>query len=301
MTVSFYVLRELFTMAQRHPQKVAIVLDDQIWTYGELVEQVQRVACQLHYLNITKGQIIYQFVERSIEMICGFVGTLCAGGVYCPINPTDPPERVASILEQLQGQYVLLHGLTYKRFPLTTTATQHSIRIEEILLPLSNVEDTKNLPNCREYGAAIIICTSGTTGRPKAVVHTFQSVSAHIVANTRFLDLYTVQQQGLQVAACSWILHVSEILSALVVGGTLVLLRPNGHLDMAYFSETVLHQQATSITIGPGLIRTLTHYLETTQRFETFQFVRKLCVVGKCKYFIYSQNYVSSLFYFDLI
>ena len=98
---------------------------------------------------------------------------------------------------------------------------------------------------------------------PKAVVHTFQSVSAHIYANIQFLDLYTVQQQGLQVSACSWVLHVSEILSALVVGGTLVLLRPNGHLDMAYFSETVMHQQVTSITIGPSLIRALTHYLQT--------------------------------------
>ena len=43
------------TTAQRHPQKVAIVLEDQMWTYGELVEHVQRVACQLHYLQHHQG------------------------------------------------------------------------------------------------------------------------------------------------------------------------------------------------------------------------------------------------------
>ena len=131
MASSFYVLRQLFNMAQIYPQKVAVVLDDQVWTYSELIEQIERVVCHLHRLNIVQGQIIYQFVERSLEMICGIFGIMCAGGVYCPLNPTDPSDRILSLLEQTKGEYVLVHGKTHKRFP--SAAVRHAILFDDIL------------------------------------------------------------------------------------------------------------------------------------------------------------------------
>ncbi|CAF1112557.1 unnamed protein product [Adineta steineri] len=281
MTTSFYVLRQLFDTARMYSQKVAVVLDDQTWTYSELIEQIEQVVCHLHRLNIAQGQIIYQFVERGFEMICGFFGIMCAGGVYCSLNPTDPYERLVSIIEQMQGRYVLVHRKTHSQYPETTVG-QQILFLDEILSPLSTIEDMDDLPNCKEYGAAFIICTSGTTGRQKAVVHTFKSFAACMLAFIQWdLDLYTSRNQVLQVATSSWIVHVSEVALPVIVGGTLVLMRPNGHLNMAYFSETLIHQQVTTLTINPGILRALTNYLEITQRLETFEFVRNMCLAGE--------------------
>ncbi|CAF0892065.1 unnamed protein product [Adineta steineri] len=255
MTAPYYILEQLFRTIQLHPQKVAVALDDQMWTYSELVEQIKRTTYYLHRSNFVRGQIVYQFVERSLEMVSGLFGIICAGGVYCPLNPTDPYERITSILEQLR---------------------------DEILSPLSDVEDIEELPDCEEQGDALIICTSGTTGRHKAVVHSFRSLSTSIRAFSQWdLHVYTSQDQVLQVAACSWILHISEIMLPLVVGGTLVLLRPNDHLDMDYFSQTLIQQQVTTITIGPGITQALTNYFEKTQRLATLQFVRNVIIGGE--------------------
>ncbi|CAF0911439.1 unnamed protein product [Adineta steineri] len=140
----------------------------------------------------------------------------------------------------------------------------------------------EELPDCKEHGDALIICTSGTTGRHKAVVHSFRSLSTSIRAFSQWdLHVYTSQDQVLQIAACSWILHISEIMLPLVVGGTLVLLRPNGHFDMDYFCRTLIQQQVTTITIGPGIIRALTTYLENTQRLATLKFLRNVITVGE--------------------
>jgi non-ribosomal peptide synthetase component F len=205
---------------------------------------------------------------------------MCAGGVYCPLNPTDPSERLVAMLEQLKGQYVLIHAKTRNKFPSTTTVRQF-VLLEEILSPSSTVENKDDLLNCRGCGVAVIVCTSGTTGRQKAVVHTFKSISACILAYIQWdLGLYTTQDQLLQVAACSWLLHVPEIMVPLAVGGTLVLLRPGGHLDMAYFSQTLIQQQVTTVKIGPAIIRALTNYLEITQRLETFKFIRNVITTG---------------------
>ncbi|CAF1312241.1 unnamed protein product [Adineta steineri] len=214
-------------------------------------------------------------------MVSGLFGIICAGGLYCPLNPTDPYERVTSILEQLQGSCVLTHKKTRHLFP-TTNSIKQLIFLDEILSPLSDVEDMEELPDCKEHGDALIICTSGTTGRHKAVVHSFRSLSTSIRAFSQWdLHMYTSQDQVLQVAACSWILHISEIMLPLVVGGTLVLLRPNGHLDMDYFSQTLIQQQVTTITIGPGIVRALTSYLEKTQRLATLKFVHNVIIGGE--------------------
>jgi acyl-coenzyme A synthetase/AMP-(fatty) acid ligase len=291
MAYSLHILRELFNVAQVHPQKVAVALDDQVWTYSELVEKVESVAYYLHNSTIAQGQIVYQFVERGFAMICGLLGIMCVGGVYCPINPTEPYDRVAALLEQIQGQYVLLHGKTLNQFP--SAAVQHVISLDTILLPWSCDEDMYNLPPCSECGPAYIICTSGTTGRPKAIVHTHQSFSASNYAYAKWdVGMYTMHDQVLQVVACSWNLHLAEVALPLILGGTLVLLRPGGNLDMGYFSQTLVYQQVTTLLISPGLIRALTTYIEMSRQLDTFKCIRNLCATGNYECLIYSGNYI---------
>ncbi len=295
MTSSLHILRELFNVAQVHPQKVAVALDDQVWTYSELVEMVECVANYLHSLNVVQGQIIYQFVERGFAMICGLLGIMCAGGVYCPINPTEPYERVAALLEQIQGQYAVLHEKTRNQFP--SAAVRHIISLDTILLPWSRDEDMYGLPACSEFGPAYIICTSGTTGRPKAIVHTHQSFSASNYTYAKWdVGMFTARDQVLQVATCTWNLHLAEVSLPLVLGGTLVLLRPGGNLDMAYFSQTLAYQQVTTLLIGHGLIRALINYIEMSQQLDIFKFVRNLCMTGNYECFIYSGSYIFSIF-----
>ena len=288
MTSSLYVLRQLFNTAQMYPQKVAVVLNDQAWTYSELIEQVERVANYLHRLDIVQGQIIYQFVERSFEMVCGLLSIMCIGGVYCPLNPTDPHERLTSLVEQTQGQFVLVHAKTRGQFPVTAVV-QQLIQLDVVLSPLlAAEEDIDKFPDCNEYGVAYVICTSGTTGQQKAVVHTHKSFASSTAAFVQWnAGIYTIRDQILQVAACSWVLHLTEISLPLVTGGTLVLLQPGGHLNMDYFCQTLVNQQITTLTIGPGIIRALTDYLDMTQRFETFMCVHNLCVAGKDELLIY--------------
>ena len=120
MSTRSSVLYQLFDVCEANPQKVAMVLDDQAWTYGELIGLVERVALYLHFdFGIRPGQIIYQYMDRSLEMVCGILAILCAGAVYCPLNPDDPPARICSLINETRGRFVLLHQGTWDRFPLS--------------------------------------------------------------------------------------------------------------------------------------------------------------------------------------
>lgn len=279
MSLKFHVLQELFTTAQKYPQKIAVILDDQAWTYSELIGNIACVVNHLQNLQTSRGQIIYQYMDRGFEMVCGLFGILCADGVYCSIDPTEPADRLVGLLQQIKGHYVLLHTRTRHQFPLT--AVRHMVSLDVVVHSLSCGEEIRDLPTCSGRGAAYIICTSGTSGRQKLVLHTHKSFSAsgYNCAQSN-VWMHTVQHHVLQVASCSWALHLREISMALIMGGTLVLLQPGGHLNMTYFIRTLARQQVTTLLIGPAMIRTLTNHMETNQQFEAFQCVRRLCTTG---------------------
>jgi non-ribosomal peptide synthetase component F len=147
MSSSTSVLASFFNVSQAFPQKVAIELDKQAWTYGELLASVERVTRYLG-LCVGKGQIVYQFVERSLEMISGLLSIMCAGGVYCPLNAADPPMRIQSLLDQLQGQFVLLHDRTLDRFPSTNNQQMQIIQLNQILSMGNTMHDDEQGKTC---------------------------------------------------------------------------------------------------------------------------------------------------------
>jgi iturin family lipopeptide synthetase C len=106
-------LQMFFETARLFPHMVAVELEQQAWTYSELLANVIRVS---QYLQIERDEIVYQYVDRSLEMVCGLLGIMCSGGVYCPLNPDNPPTRIRSLLDNMQGRFVLANGRTCDSF-----------------------------------------------------------------------------------------------------------------------------------------------------------------------------------------
>ncbi|CAM4852073.1 unnamed protein product, partial [Rotaria magnacalcarata] len=108
---------EFVYQVMKHPQKLAVELDEQSLTYCELLYYVQVLSLSLlnEYL-ITPGEIVCQCVERSLSMVIGIMGIEMAGGVYCPLSPRDPQHRLHALVEQTQSRLVLVHELTKTKF-----------------------------------------------------------------------------------------------------------------------------------------------------------------------------------------
>ena len=90
-------------------------------------------------------------------------------GVYCPLSPRDPEQRLHALLRQTEARVVLVHHLTKTNFNNEVIA----IDIDEILTnnhlesDLTGFSSTSATPESIAY----IIFTSGSTGTPKAVSH----------------------------------------------------------------------------------------------------------------------------------
>ena len=113
-------LAELFQdQAGRTPDAVAVVCGAASLSYGELDRRSDRLARWLRQAGAGPEAAVAISVERSPEMAVGLLGILKSGAAYLPIDPENPRERQAFLLED-GGAAILLtresitdgHGLS---------------------------------------------------------------------------------------------------------------------------------------------------------------------------------------------
>ena len=99
---------ELFLdQVRRAPRKVALVQGDRQVTYGELGDMSRSIAARLRDSRTPPGELVGILCDRSIEMIAAIIGSLIAGRAYLPLDPSDPPDRLATLIAEAQPALVL--------------------------------------------------------------------------------------------------------------------------------------------------------------------------------------------------
>jgi non-ribosomal peptide synthetase component F len=91
------------------------------------------------------------------------------GGVYCPLSPRDPQNRLRALVQQTQSHLVLVHHLTKTKFnndivtlDIDSVLADNDVRSDVDVNTLSKISVTSE-------NISYIVFTSGSTGTPKAV------------------------------------------------------------------------------------------------------------------------------------
>ncbi len=181
-------------------------------TYAELERRANGVAHALLRMGVGPETRVGICLERSPEMIVAVLGTLRAGGVYVPLDPAYPADRLAYMLEDSGARVVVTERRLADALPPTKLLfTEDS---GEADAPPAVVLDPDN--------AAYVIYTSGSTGRPKGVVVPHRAL-AHYAAAAVELYGITPADRVLQFASLSFDTSAEEIFPALLGGACLVL------------------------------------------------------------------------------
>ena len=164
-------VHELFEeQAEKTPEAVAVVYEDEQLSYGELNRRANQLAHYLRELGVKPDDRVALCLERSLEMVVALLAVLKAGGAYVPLDPDYPPERLRFMLED--SQPVVL---------LTQSHLRELFNQLEDALPVLDLDDStpwQQQPESNPDPAAIgltpshlayVIYTSGSTGLPKGV------------------------------------------------------------------------------------------------------------------------------------
>ncbi len=209
---------ERFAAAARaFPEAPAVIsAEGEAWSYRRLDEASNRLARRLRALGVGLDRAVGICMERSPELIVGVVAVLKAGGVYVPLNPAHPDERLRFQVEDTGATVVLVHAGTRERLP-------GHLRLLEVDLATCETGDASPLgmrvpPECLCY----VIYTSGSTGVPKGVgvPHGAAMLHSAVIAED---DGLGPGERVVQFSSLSFDVSLEQMLPTLISGAAVVL------------------------------------------------------------------------------
>jgi len=236
--------------AEKTPNNIALVLNDESMTYSELNAKSNQLARLLREKGVKPDGIVGIMVERSLEMIVGIMGVLKSGGAYLPVDPGYPDDRIRFILED-GGVEILL---TQSRLSGNTGFSGEKINLDEAGLYEGDATDLESTGG--PGNLAYVIYTSGTTGMPKGVMVEHRGVVNLTVGQIKIFNIderdRVLQFYSISFDGSMWIIYL-----ALLSGATLYLVNENMLIDNYKFNSYMRDNRITFISAVPSFLEWL--------------------------------------------
>ena len=277
-------------------------------TYGELDEEVRRLADVLMSLGVSKGDRVGLFMPMSPEVAAASLAVSKIGAIYIPLFSGFNASAIATRLNDAEARLLITADGFYRRgqiVPMKETADEavrRSPSVEHVLVyrrtgrPIAWTEgrDVWWHEALAQAGTSVptvpmdpedpfmIIYTSGTTGRPKGAVHSHDGFPLKGVQD--MAHLFDVQEDDVLFwfTDMGWMMGPWAIIGALTLGATVLLYdgtpdypRP----DRVW--ELVEQHRVTVLGISPTAIRSLMRQGEEWVRRHDLSSLRVLGSTGE--------------------
>lgn len=242
----YYTLVDLInTLRPSIENKTALIDGSRRTSFSELRHSIQHFAEFLNEKGVKKGDRVAIFLPRSIDAVTALFATWLRGCVGVIINDALKSKQVNYIIDHSQSNILITNTTLVSKITDITLQKDRVVNIDEIQLPSAIKPFTKVIGS----DLALIIYTSGSTGMPKGVMlsHTNLLSGADIVSN--YLHL-TEKEIIISLLPFSFDYGLNQLLSALYVGGTLVIQRSVMPADIC---NTLRNEQITGMAAVPML------------------------------------------------
>ncbi len=253
----------------RHPDAVALGLEGERLSYGELAARTARLAGHLRALGVGPESLVGIAVERSFVMVAALLAIWEAGGAYLPLDPGLPAARQAFILADAGASLFLTQAalaVTLSAFGGQTVAVEELWDREPARVSAPGLV---LLPALLPDHPAYVIYTSGSTGKPKGVVVSHRALGSRL----RFAREAELQEGDsfVQKTTISFDASIVEVFGPLLVGGTTVLARPGGERDPGYLVSLLRDWEIPQATFTLAMLVALLkeHSLESCPNLRT--------------------------------
>ncbi len=230
------------------PDAVAVVCASEALTYAQLDARANQLAHHLQSLGVGPEVVVGLCAERSLDTIVGLLGILKAGGAYLPLDPAYPPERLAFMLEDAAAPVLLTQSALRERLPAQGARI---VRLDEHWPAIARRPTTAPPNNLHPGNTAYVIYTSGSTGTPKGVMVSHRGIPNLAAAQIDRFAI-TAEARVLQYASASFDAAISEVVTTLTSGATLVL--PADERGGDDLTRLIRIQGVTHATLPPAVL-----------------------------------------------
>jgi amino acid adenylation domain-containing protein len=259
-------VHELFEQqVEAHPNVIAAIHGTQQWTYQELNSRANRLGRALLARGLRREGVVAVVAERNLNWMAAVLAIFKAGGVYLPIEPHFPAERIATTLARAECGFVLTE-------PDSTAtldqALHHSPAIQKLFIDTAyeegHADDNLDVSVASDQ-LAYIYFTSGSTGEPKGAMCEQRGMLNHIYAKIDDLEIGAGQVVA-QTAPQCFDISLWQLISALLVGGRTLLIEQEIILDAQRFVDRISEGRVAILQVVPSYLEVVLSYLEQHPR-----------------------------------
>jgi amino acid adenylation domain-containing protein len=189
--------------ADRTPDRLAVIASDTAGdgrlTFRELDLRANRLAHHLRAAGAGPEVIVALCLERSVEAVVAVLAVWKAGAAYVPLDPTQPAERLAWLLEDTGAPLLVTDVRLAAGLPGVSTGLR-TIRLDDLdgeAAAIALRPDGRPAGEAGPRHLAYVIYTSGSTGRPKGVQVEHRS-ALHLLAALEAAVLDPLAESGLR-------------------------------------------------------------------------------------------------------
>lgn len=178
--------RLMVQTAERFPEKTALTYQDRVWNWRQLLASVDRLVAELARSGVKHGDEVALWMRNSPTFVLAYFAVLLRGAVVVLCNPAwrvgDCPVRLAAVKvflgteDDMTACRAATGGLEHREPPQYLVCSESGV---------GSVGPSASAPAERRMEArgeqpALLQFSSGTTGRPKALIRTHAQCMAEV-------------------------------------------------------------------------------------------------------------------------
>lgn len=232
--------------AAQTPGKTAITFGKQKITYKELNERANQLAAILIKNGVKKGDKVAFSMDRCAELVITMLAIMKAGGIYIPLDPIFPINRINYMLEDSQAVVLLTSG-NYKG--------KYESKAKELVLEdewetINDYSTTDPEVAVNGNDLVYILYTSGSTGMPKGV-QIYQHSLVNFLYSMEKAPGLTPNDKLVAVTTISFDIAGLELFLPLLTGAEIVLVDAATAKDGRALLDVIKAEKATVMQATP--------------------------------------------------
>ena len=204
--------------AALYPSAIALKFKNDTYSYRQLNEKANQLACVLIQEGVTAGDKIAISLDRSSELIISLLAIMKAGGVYIPLDPIFPINRINYMLEDSEAAILI----TSRAYAGKYKSKARELLLDDVWGNLNRLPVTDPKIQVKGKDLLYILYTSGSTGQPKGVQIAHHNVINFLYSMQKVPGI-TAQDRLLAVTTISFDIAGLELFLPLITGAQIVL------------------------------------------------------------------------------
>jgi amino acid adenylation domain-containing protein len=227
-------VHELFEEhARRAPDAEAVLFEGRALTYAELDARANQLAHALQARGASPEQVVAVALQRSERLVVTLLAIFKAGAAYLPLDPADPPERLARVLADSGAILLVTDAASASAFDGDATPRLDLDREETRIRQAAPDRPT---PSARPDSLAYVLYTSGSTADPRGVLVEHRNLANQVQWRARAIALGPADRL-LQCIPHTFDPSLWGLVGPLAAGASLVITAPGGHRNAGHLRD----------------------------------------------------------------